>query len=289
MKLGLIGLGRMGAGIAERLRRDGHEVVGYDRDPALADVGSLVELVTALDPPRVVWLMVPAGAATEQTFEEVTTLLEGGDIVIDGGNSWYRDSIRRGKVAEERGLRFIDCGTSGGIWGLENGFCLMIGGPRDAFEVAEPAFASLAPADGYAHFGPCGSGHYVKMIHNGIEYGLMQAYAEGFALLKAYDEPLDLRAISALWNQGSVVRSWLLELAEHAFAADPGLDQLRGYVDDSGEGRWTVEEAVERAVAAPVLATALFSRFNSRDENSFAMRVLAALRNEFGGHPVREA
>jgi 6-phosphogluconate dehydrogenase len=209
--------------------------------------------------------------------------------VIDGGNSWYRDSIRRGKAAAERGLRFIDCGTSGGIWGLEKGFCLMVGGAPDAFAVAEPLFASLAPPEGYAHVGPVGTGHYVKMVHNGIEYGLMQAYAEGFALLKAYDEPVDLRAVSSLWNHGSVVRSWLLELAERAFTADPDLEALRGYVDDSGEGRWTVNEAVERAVPTHVLAAALFNRFDSRDDNSFAMRVLAALRNEFGGHAVRPA
>ncbi len=289
MKLGLVGLGRMGGGIAERLRRDGHEVVGYDRDPAHRDVASLEELVAALEPPRVVWLMVPAGTPTEQTFAEVCALLEGGDIVVDGGNSWYRDSIRRGKAAEEQGLRFIDCGTSGGIWGLENGFCLMVGGAADAVAVAEPLFTSLAPTDGYGHVGPVGAGHYVKMVHNGIEYGLMQAYAEGFALLKAYDEPVDLAAVSALWNHGSVVRSWLLELAEHAFAIDPDLEQLQAYVDDSGEGRWTVQEAIERAVPAHVLATALFDRFDSRDDNPFAMRVLAALRNEFGGHAVRPA
>jgi 6-phosphogluconate dehydrogenase len=289
MKLGLVGLGRMGAGIAERLRLDGHEVVGYDRDPAHRDVTSLEELVAALEPPRVVWLMVPSGAPTEQTFEEVCGLLDPDDVVIDGGNSWYRDSLRRAQAAEARGLRFVDCGTSGGIWGLENGFCLMVGAADDAFALTEPLFASLAPPEGYAHVGPSGAGHFVKMVHNGIEYGLMQAYAEGFALLKAYDEPLDLRAVAALWNHGSVVRSWLLELAERAFATDPGLDRLQGYVDDSGEGRWTVQDAVERAVPAHVLTASLFNRFDSRDDNSFAMRLLAALRNEFGGHAVHEA
>ena len=289
MQLGLIGLGRMGAGIAERLRRDGHDVIGYDRNPEVSDVPSLAELVAGLAAPRAVWLMVPAGAATEATFEEVLGLLEPGDTIVDGGNSWYRDSIRRGEAAAARGLRFLDCGTSGGIWGLQNGFCLMVGGEREAFASLEPVFASLAPPEGYGHMGPVGAGHFVKMVHNGIEYGLMQAYAEGFALLEAYDAPIDLRAVSALWNHGSVVRSWLLELAERAFASDPALERLRGYVDDSGEGRWTVNEAVERAVPAHVLAAALFNRFDSRDDNSFAMRVLAALRNEFGGHAVRPA
>ncbi|MBX7112660.1 MAG: decarboxylating 6-phosphogluconate dehydrogenase [Dehalococcoidia bacterium] len=289
MQLGLIGLGRMGAGIAERLRRDGHDVIGYDRNPEVSDVASLTELVARLAAPRAVWLMVPAGAATEATFEEVLGLLEPGDTIVDGGNSWYRDSIRRGEAAAARGLRFLDCGTSGGIWGLQNGFCLMVGGESEAFASLEPVFASLAPPEGYGHMGPVGAGHFVKMVHNGIEYGLMQAYAEGFALLEAYDAPIDLRAVSALWNHGSVVRSWLLELAERAFASDPALERLRGYVDDSGEGRWTVNEAVERAVPAHVLAAALFNRFDSRDDNSFAMRVLAALRNEFGGHAVRPA
>ncbi|MGE3412587.1 MAG: phosphogluconate dehydrogenase (NAD(+)-dependent, decarboxylating) [Dehalococcoidia bacterium] len=289
MEVGIVGLGRMGAGIAARLRRDGHVVVGYDRNPEVSDVGSLAELVGRLAAPRVVWLMVPAGEVTEATFEEALGLLEAGDVVIDGGNSWYRDSMRRGASAAARGVEFVDCGTSGGIWGLENGFCLMVGASSAAFAAVEPVLASLAPAGGYAHVGPVGAGHYVKMVHNGIEYGLMQAYAEGFALLEAYDEPIDLQGVSALWNHGSVVRSWLLELAERAFASDPGLERLRGYVDDSGEGRWTVNEAVARGVPAHVLGAALFNRFDSRDDNSFAMRVLAALRNEFGGHAVRPA
>lgn len=289
VQVGIVGLGRMGAGIAERLRRDGHEVVGYDRNPEVSDVGSLAELVGRLAPPRVVWLMVPAGEITEATFEEALGLLEAGDVVIDGGNSWYRDSMRRGASAAGRGVEFVDCGTSGGIWGLANGFCLMVGASSAAFAAVEPVLASLAPEGGYAHVGPVGAGHFVKMVHNGIEYGLMQAYAEGFALLEAYEEPIDLRAVSALWNHGSVVRSWLLELAERAFASDPALERLRGYVDDSGEGRWTVNEAVARGVPAHVLSAALFNRFDSRDDNSFAMRVLAALRNEFGGHAVRPA
>ncbi len=207
--------------------------------------------------------------------------------MIDGGNSFYKDSIRRADELSKQGLHYLDAGTSGGIWGLEVGFCLMIGGPREAFERVEPIFEALAPEEGYMHMGPSGAGHYTKMIHNGIEYGMMQAYAEGFELLKAYDEPIDLQKTAVLWNHGSVVRSWLLELAERAFENDPDLEQLRGYVDDSGEGRWTVHEAVDRGVPASVITQSLFTRFASRDENSFGMRVLAALRNEFGGHAVR--
>ena len=288
MKMGLIGLGRMGAGIAERLRRSGHEVVGYDRDPAVSEVGSLRELVDALSPPRVVWVMVPAGEPTEATLIELAGLVSSGDILIDGGNSYYKDSKRRAKELSERGISFLDAGTSGGVWGLEAGFCLMVGGPPDAFETVEPILAALAPEEGYAHVGPSGAGHYTKMVHNGIEYGMLQAYAEGFDLLQASDFDLDLHQLSALWNHGSVVRSWLLELAERAFAKDPKLEALRGYVDDSGEGRWTVLEAVERGVAAGTLAQSLFSRFTSREENPFSMRVIAALRNEFGGHAVKQ-
>ena len=287
MKIGLIGLGRMGAGIAERLRRSGHEVVGYDRDPAISEVASLTELVDALSPPRVVWVMVPAGEPTEATLKELAGLVSSGDILIDGGNSYYKDSKRRAQELSERGIKFLDAGTSGGVWGLEAGFCLMVGGPPDAFATVEPILATLAPEEGYAHVGPSGAGHYTKMVHNGIEYGMLQAYAEGFDLLQASDFDLDLHQLSALWNHGSVVRSWLLELAERAFAKDPKLEALRGYVDDSGEGRWTVVEAVERGVAAGTLAQSLFSRFTSREENPFSMRVIAALRNEFGGHAVK--
>jgi len=287
MKIGLVGLGRMGAGMAERLRQKGHEVVGYDRSPDLSEVRSLEELVGALPLPHVVWVMVPAGDPTESTLKQLVDLASPGDILIDGGNSYYKDSVRRAKEFDARGIRFLDIGTSGGIWGLEVGFCLMVGGPRDAFEAVEPILRALAPENGYAHVGPSGVGHFTKMVHNGIEYGMLQAYAEGFALLHASEFDLDLRQIAALWNQGSVVRSWLLELAERAFAKSPKLDDLRAYVDDSGEGRWTVLEAVERGVPAGVIAQSLFSRFASRDENSFAMRVIAALRNEFGGHPVK--
>jgi 6-phosphogluconate dehydrogenase len=289
MKIGLVGLGRMGAGMAERLRRNGHEVVGYDRNPEVSEVRSLEELVGALSPPRVVWVMVPAGEPTESTLKELAGLVSQGDILIDGGNSYYKDSVRRANELGARGIRFLDIGTSGGIWGLEVGFCLMAGGPRDAFETVEPVLRTLAPDDGYAHVGPSGAGHFAKMVHNGIEYGMLQAYAEGFTLLHASEFELDLRQIAALWNQGSVVRSWLLELAERAFAKSPGLDSLRGYVDDSGEGRWTVLDAVERGVPAGVIAQSLFNRFASREEDSFAMRVIAALRNEFGGHPVKQS
>jgi 6-phosphogluconate dehydrogenase len=287
MKVGVVGLGRMGAGIAERLRRHGHEVIGYDRDPALSDAASLEELVARLSAPRVVWVMVPAGAPTDATLRELADMCSKGDILIDGGNSYYKDSLRRAEELNERGVTFLDVGTSGGIWGLDAGFCLMVGGPSEAVETIEPILESLAPAAGYARVGPSGAGHFVKMVHNGIEYGMLQAYAEGFDLLQAAEFGVDLHQVASLWNRGSVVRSWLLELAERAFATDPKLESLRGYVDDSGEGRWTVLDAVERGIATDVIAHALFRRFTSREQDSFSMRVIAALRNEFGGHPVK--
>jgi 6-phosphogluconate dehydrogenase len=277
----------MGAGLAERARRGGHEVVGYDTDPALSDVPSLDALVQSLEAPRTVWVMVPAGAPTEAVIDELAGSLQPGDILIDGGTSYYKDSLRRAEAVSAKGLRFLDMGTSGGIWGLENGFCLMAGGPRDAFDHVEPLLRTLAAPDGYAYLGGPGAGHYAKMVHNGIEYGLLQAFAEGFDLLHASEHAYDLAAVARLWQSGSVVRSWLLELAERAFENDAGLDSLRGYVDDSGEGRWTVSEAVERAIPAPVITQALYARFASRDENSFALRFIAALRQEFGGHAVR--
>ena len=289
MKLGIVGLGRMGAAMRERLRRGGHEVTGFDLNAEVSDVASLEELVAGLAAPRVVWLMAPAGEATEGLVAELGELLAAGDILVDGGNSLYKDSIRRGEMLAERGIRFLDAGVSGGIWGLENGFCVMVGGERAAFEAVEPAIATLAPEDGYLHAGPSGAGHYVKMIHNGIEYGLMQAYAEGFDLLRAYDEDLDLPAIAELWQHGSVVRSWLLELAGRALAEDPELAHLQPYVEDSGEGRWTAIEAVERGVPASVITGSLFARFASRDDRAFGLRMLAALRQQFGGHAVREA
>jgi 6-phosphogluconate dehydrogenase len=289
MKIGIVGLGRMGAGISDRLRANGHETAGYDRDPGVSQVASLGELVDALPSPRVVWVMVPSGEPTEATIAELRGLLTDGDIIIDGGNSYYKDSVRRARELSLGGIRFLDVGTSGGIWGLTNGFCLMAGGPRDAFEHVEPVLKALAPEGGYAHVGPSGAGHFVKMVHNGIEYGMLQAYAEGFDLLAASGYDIDPKQVSTLWNNGSVVRSWLLELAERAFEDDPKLDSLRPYVDDSGEGRWTVIEAVERGVPAGVITEAIYRRFESRDDNSFAMRFIAALRNQFGGHAVKKA
>ena len=287
MQLGMIGLGRMGGNMRERLRRGGHEVIGYARNPKVSDVGSLSELVGGLNAPRTVWLMIPAGDPTEQTIQELTGLLQKGDLIIDGGNSNFRDSMRRGGELEKKGLLFMDAGTSGGIWGLKIGYCLMVGGSDEAFRHIEPALKTLAPEDGYAHVGPVGAGHFTKMVHNGIEYAMLQSYAEGFEILQASQFDLDLHQLAALWNQGSVVRSWLLELAESAFAKDPDLSQIRGYVEDSGEGRWTVFEAINENVPAPTIAASLFARFTSRQEDSFGMRVIAALRNEFGGHAVK--
>jgi 6-phosphogluconate dehydrogenase len=288
MKIGMVGLGRMGAGLRARLRKNGHEVVGYDRNPDVSDVGSLQELTAALPAPKVVWLMVPSGVITESTLLEVAPLLSAGDIVIDGGNSYVKDSVRRAGLMAERGIRYLDAGTSGGVWGFENGFCLMVGGPPDAYAHVEPIFGALAPEGGYAYLGPSGAGHFAKMVHNGIEYGMLQAFAEGFDLLRAATEyDYDMKQISTLWNRGSVVRSWLLELAELAFERDPKLELLKGYVDDSGEGRWTVLEAVERGVNVNVLAASLFARFTSREDDPFAMRFIAALRNEFGGHAIK--
>jgi 6-phosphogluconate dehydrogenase len=246
-------------------------------------------MVEKLDKPRAIWVMVPAGDPTEQTLLNFAELMDEGDILIDGGNSYFRDSIRRADMLHERGLRFLDAGTSGGIWGLEIGYCLMVGGDAEAYEYVEPALKTLAPPNGYAYLEAAGAGHFTKMVHNGIEYGMLQAYAEGFEILKKSQYDLDLRAISSLWNQGSVVRSWLLELAERAFERDANLDSIRGYVEDSGEGRWTVLEAINEDVPAAVIAGSLFARFTSRQDDSFAMKVIAALRGEFGGHAVQEA
>lgn len=289
MKMGIVGLGRMGAGIRSRLELDGHEVVGYDRNPEVSDAASLAEMVDRLDAPRIVWVMVPSGEITDATLGEVGALLENDDILIDGGNSYYRDSLRHAEEAAELGVRFMDVGTSGGIWGLEIGFNLMIGGSPETFAVVESLFKSLAPENGYALVGSVGAGHFTKMVHNGIEYGMLQAYAEGFELLNAYDEKLDLHQIASLWQNGSVVRSWLLELGESAFEKDPELAGLKGYVDDSGEGRWTILEAVERGVPLGVISQSVYSRFSSRDDNAFGMRVIAALRNEFGGHATKSS
>jgi 6-phosphogluconate dehydrogenase len=290
VKLGIVGLGRMGGNMTQRLRQGGHEVETYARTAPDRTADSLIELAMKLEQPRVVWLMIPSGDPTEMAFQTLLGLLEDGDILIDGGNSNFRDSIRRAQEAKKKGIRFLDTGVSGGIWGLAEGYCIMAGGDRSAFETVEPILATLAPEDGYALVGPSGAGHFVKMVHNGIEYGLMQAYAEGFELLRAIDGyDLDLDQISGLWQHGSVVRSWLLELLQRAFEADPGLEQIRGYVQDSGEGRWTIHEAIEAAVPIPAISAALFARFASRQDESFAAKVNAALRNQFGGHAVESA
>lgn len=274
-----------------------HEVVVYDPvEAALQEAeqnsgiatGSIEELTNSLDPPRLIWIMVPSGGPTEQTIKHLSSLMDSGDMVIDGGNSFYKDSMRRAQELETKGITLLNAGTSGGIWGLEVGYCLMVGGPEDAFKAAEPIFAGLAPSDGYAHVGRSGAGHYVKMVHNGIEYALLQGYAEGLEILAAKEAfELDLAQISHLWNQGSVIRSWLLELAERAFTKDPRLSSVAGYVQDSGEGRWTVAEAIEQDVPAPVITLALFERSHSRQKESFAAKVIAALRDEFGGHGVK--
>jgi len=296
MELGFVGLGRMGGNMVTRLVQGGHRVVAYDRSPGAAAqakasgaevVATLAELPNALRPPRATWIMVPAGEPTESTIQTLAGVLARDDIVVDGGNTRWTDDVRRGRELAARGLHYVDAGTSGGIWGLENGYCLMVGGEAGAVARLAPVFTTLAPPDGWLHVGGVGAGHYVKMIHNGIEYGMMQAYAEGFELMSASEYRLDLAAIAALWNQGSVVRSWLLELAANALRSDPTLAQLKPYVEDSGEGRWTVEDAVQKAVPAPVITAALYARFRSRRENSFADRLLAALRNQFGGHAVR--
>ena len=294
MRIAMVGLGRMGGNMSKRLVERGHEVVAFDRDPesvkaaesdgAIA-AASLEDAVAQLEAPRCVWVMVPSGGPTEATVNALAELLSVGDVVIDGGNSNYKDSMRRASVLAKRGIRFVDAGVSGGVWGLQVGYCLMVGGEAEAVSVLEPVFLALAPEDGYAHVGPSGAGHYSKMIHNGIEYGMLQAYAEGFALLEAAEEfGLDLHQIAGLWNHGSVVRSWLLELAELALEKPDDFRAIRGYVEDSGEGRWTVQESVERAVATPVITASLFARFSSRDDERMAARIVAALRNQFGGH-----
>jgi 6-phosphogluconate dehydrogenase len=289
MNLGMIGLGRMGSGMTERLRREGHEVETYDPNvDSTAD--SLEELVRLLERPRAFWLMVPAGDITESSFQSLLAIAGSDDVIVDGGNSNFRDSKRRNAEAAERGVHFVDVGVSGGIWGLEAGFCLMAGGEKEPVSRLEPVFRSLAPEDGYAHVGGPGAGHFVKMIHNGIEYGLMQAYAEGFEIMHHSEFDLDLREIAEIWQHGSVVRSWLLELLHAAFEQHgSGLDEIAGYVEDSGEGRWTIAEAINENVPTPVIAASLFARFASRQEINFSAKVAAALRNQFGGHAVRAA
>jgi len=298
MQLAMIGLGRMGGNMAERLMRHGHEMVVFDRTAetvakyeklGATGTNDLTKMVQALRAPRVIWIMVPAGDPVDQTIATLTPMLSPGDIIIDGGNSNFHDTIRRGQQLAQSKIELIDSGTSGGIWGLENGYCLMVGGSEPAVKHCEPIFTALAPENGYAHVGPTGSGHYVKMVHNGIEYGLLQAYAEGYEILHASKifPKLDLEQISEVWQHGSVVRSWLNELAASAFARDASLGAVKGWVADSGEGRWTVQEAIDLDVPAPVITLSLLARFRSRQTDSFGAKVIAALRNEFGGHEVK--
>ena len=314
MKLGMVGLGRMGANMTRRLMRGGHEVVVTDLSAEnvklIAAEGaipsaSLDDFVNKLGKPRVAWLMVPAGGPTEQTVQNLSQKFQAGDILIDGGNSYFKDDIRRSKQLKDRGIHYVDVGTSGGVWGLERGYCMMIGGPKEAVQHLDPIFKTLAPGrgdiprtpgrekmagtaeEGYIYCGPSGAGHFVKMVHNGIEYGLMQAYAEGFEAMHESDYKLDLTSIANLWRKGSVVRSWLLELTANALEKDPGLKQIRGWVEDSGEGRWAVQDAIDKSISMPVITMALFARFRSRagnGEGTFGEKLLAALRDEFGGH-----
>jgi 6-phosphogluconate dehydrogenase len=288
MELGMIGLGRMGSGMTERLTEGGHDVKTYDpKVPSTAD--SLEELAQQLEKPRAVWMMIPAGKITEDTFEQLLGILDKGDTIVDGGNSNFHDSKRRYAQAQQKDINFIDVGVSGGIWGLEVGYCLMAGGDDEPVGRIEPILETLAPEDGYAHVGPSGAGHFVKMIHNGIEYGLMQSYAEGFEIMDHSEYQLDMHQISGIWRYGSVVRSWLLELLHSAFEQHGShLDDIAPFVEDSGEGRWTITEAINENVPAPVISASLFARFASRDENKFSPKVVAALRNEFGGHAIRE-
>ena len=299
MRLAMIGLGRMGGNMSERLMKGGHEMVVFDRTPATAQkyVGlgataapSISDVPSKLKSPRIVWIMVPAGKPVDETITALTPGMGRGDVIIDGGNSNFHDTMRRAADLAAKGIHFIDSGTSGGIWGLANGYCLMIGASEEAFALCEPIFKTLAPPEGYARMGAPGAGHYVKMIHNGIEYGMLQAYAEGYEILHASkDFKLDLHKIAGVWNHGSVVRSWLNELAETAFEKDGELSDLRGYVEDSGEGRWTVQEAIDLDVPAPVITLSLLTRLRSRQPDSFSAKVIAALRNEFGGHAVKKS
>jgi 6-phosphogluconate dehydrogenase len=288
MQLGMIGLGRMGNGMTERLREHGHEIATYDPAVEARTAASLEELKSQLDAPRAFWMMVPSGKITEDVFQDLLKLADEDDTIVDGGNSNFRDSQRRYREAQQHGVHFIDCGTSGGIWGLEVGFCLMVGGDEKPVNRLEPIFVSLAPEGGYAHVGASGAGHFTKMVHNGIEYGLMQAYAEGFEIIEHSEFDVDLHELSGIWRYGSVIRSWLLELLHTAFEEHGNkLDDIAPYVEDSGEGRWTIHEAIAENVPAPVISAALFARFASRDEINFAAKVAAALRNQFGGHAIK--
>lgn len=297
MKIGIIGLGRMGMNMARRLLKGGHKVVAYNRTPdrvkEIVKAGargaySIEELVKKLIPPRIIWLMIPAGRPVDEHIDLLKGLLSRGDIIVDGGNSFYKDDLRHERELKPFGIHYLDVGVSGGVWGLKIGYCLMIGGDKKIYQYLEPIFKTLAPKEGYLYCGETGAGHFVKMVHNGIEYGMMAAYGEGFEIMKEspYGKKLDFSKVAHLWNQGSVIRSWLLELAEDAFKKDKNLSSIAGYVEDSGEGRWTVQQAVETAVPAPVITSSLFQRFRSRQEQAFSEKVLAALRQEFGGHRV---
>ncbi len=297
MKIGFVGLGKMGLPMTERLLKGGHDVVVYNRSREKVEKAvengaegsqSVEELVDRLEGRKVVWLMVPSGSLVDDMIEKVSVKMNKNDIIIDGGNSNWKDSMRRGTSLSEKGIHYIDCGTSGGVWGLENGYCLMYGGEEEPCSYAEPIFRTLAPENGYLRCGKTGSGHFVKMVHNGIEYGMMQAYAEGFAIMEKSEFNIDNRAVSKVWQHGSVIRSWLLELADKAFSDDPELEKLEPFVADSGEGRWTVDAAVELGVPAPVISSSIFSRFQSQGNGDFSMKILSALRNQFGGHAVRE-
>ncbi|MBV8726780.1 MAG: decarboxylating 6-phosphogluconate dehydrogenase [Candidatus Eremiobacteraeota bacterium] len=296
MNLAMIGLGKMGANMTTRLLRGGHEVVAYDRSSSAVQeavaggasgADSLKDVVAKLSPPRIIWLMVPAGPPTDETIDALLELLSAGDIIIDGGNTKWTDGLAAAQRARGKNVALVDAGTSGGVWGLENGYCLMVGGDDQAVKTCEPIFLTLAPPNGYAHVGPPGAGHFSKMVHNGIEYGLLQAYGEGFEILEKSPFKFDLGQLAELWTHASVVRSWLLELAVLAFKEDPGLKNIRGYVDDTGEGRWTVQAAIDESVPAPVITLSLLSRFASRQDESFSAKVVAALRNQFGGHAVK--
>ncbi|MFJ6837779.1 phosphogluconate dehydrogenase (NAD(+)-dependent, decarboxylating) [Streptomyces sp. NPDC091209] len=291
MQLGLIGLGKMGGNMRERIRRAGHTVIGYDRNPDLADVHSLTELVGKLEGPRVVWVMVPAGAATQSVIDELGDLLEAGDTVVDGGNSRWTDDEKHAEELAAKGIGFVDAGVSGGVWGLQNGYALMVGGDAENIEKVRPVFDALKPEGdfGFVHAGKVGAGHFSKMVHNGIEYAMMQAYAEGWELLEKVDSVTDVREVFRSWQEGTVIRSWLLDLAVNALDGDEHLDKLRGHADDSGEGRWTVEAAIDNAVPLPAITASLFARFASRQDDSPQMKMIAALRNQFGGHAVESA